>query len=110
MERFFLLLKRWTGQCLHPRLGGHPVVRGGLWGAAPVSRKKQNKEGVHSHTRSCHPGSCSDHREGPPLTTQVATLTTPIPTLVPDPGKMAYVQGGDIWGKTLPKEEASHLI
>jgi hypothetical protein len=43
------------------------------------------------------------------LTTQVATLTTPTPTLVPDLGKLAYVQGGDIWGKTLPKGEPQRL-
>ena len=39
----------------------------------------------------------------------MATLTTPTPTLVPDLGKLAYAQGGDIWGKTLPKGEPQRL-
>jgi len=36
------------------------------------------------------------------LATQVATLAVPTPTPTPSLGKLAYVQGGDIWVKALP--------
>ena len=41
------------------------------------------------------------------LATQVATLITPTPT--PNLGKVAYVQGGDIWVKALPNGEPERL-
>jgi Tol biopolymer transport system component len=36
------------------------------------------------------------------LVTRVASQVTPIPPAPPDLGRLAYVQGGDIWIKTLP--------
>lgn len=41
------------------------------------------------------------------LATQVATLATSTPT--PDLGKIAYVQGGDIWVRALPDGESQRL-
>ena len=43
------------------------------------------------------------------LVTQVATLAVPTPTPTPNLGKLAYVQGGDIWVKVLPDEEPQRL-
>lgn len=41
--------------------------------------------------------------------TQVATLAVPTPTPTPSLGKLAYVQGGDIWVKTLLEGEPQRL-
>jgi Tol biopolymer transport system component len=43
------------------------------------------------------------------LTTQVATLAVPTSTPTPSLGKLAYVQGGDIWVKALPDGEPQRL-
>ena len=43
------------------------------------------------------------------LATQVATLAVPTPTPTPSLGKLAYVQGGDIWVKALPDGEPQRL-
>ena len=43
------------------------------------------------------------------LATQVATLAVPTSTPTPSLGKLAYVQGGDIWVKTLPDGEPQRL-
>ncbi len=43
------------------------------------------------------------------LATQVATLAASTPTPTPSLGKLAYVQGGDIWVKTLPDGESQRL-
>ena len=42
-------------------------------------------------------------------TTQVATLAVPTPAPAPSLGKLAYVQGGDIWVKALPDGEPQRL-
>jgi Tol biopolymer transport system component len=43
------------------------------------------------------------------LATQVATMAVPTPTPPPSLGKLAYVQGGDIWVKTLPDGDPQRL-
>jgi len=43
------------------------------------------------------------------LATQVATLAASTPTPSPSLGKLAYVQGGDIWVKTLPDGDPQRL-
>ena len=43
------------------------------------------------------------------LATQVATLAVPTPTPTPALGKLAYIQGGDIWVKALPDGEPQRL-
>jgi len=43
------------------------------------------------------------------LATQVATLAVPTSTPTPSLGKLAYVQGGDIWVKALPDGEPQRL-
>jgi|GEM_PF-541085 len=43
------------------------------------------------------------------LATQVATLAVPTSTPTPSLGKLAYVQGGDIWVKALPDSEPQRL-
>jgi Tol biopolymer transport system component/ribosomal protein S16/tetratricopeptide (TPR) repeat protein len=43
------------------------------------------------------------------LATQVATLAVPTSTPTPSLGKLAYVQGSDIWVKTLPDGEPQRL-
>ena len=43
------------------------------------------------------------------LATQVATLAVPTSTPTPSLGKLAYVQGGDIWVKTLPDGEPQRV-
>jgi Tol biopolymer transport system component len=43
------------------------------------------------------------------LATQVTTLAASTPTPPPSLGKLAYVQGGDIWVKTLPDGEPQRL-
>lgn len=43
------------------------------------------------------------------LATQVATLTVPTATPIPSLGRLAYVQGGDVWGKELPGGEPRRL-
>jgi Tol biopolymer transport system component len=43
------------------------------------------------------------------LATQVATLAVPTSTPTPSLGKLAYVQGGDIWVKALPDDEPQRL-
>ncbi len=43
------------------------------------------------------------------LATQVATLAVPTYTPTPSLGKLAYVQGGDIWVKALPDGEPQRL-
>jgi len=47
--------------------------------------------------------------ETPSPPTQVATLAVPAPTPTPSLGKLAYVQGGDIWVKALPDGEPQCL-
>jgi len=47
--------------------------------------------------------------ENASLATQVATLAVPTSTPTPSLGKLAYVQGGDIWVKTLPDGEPQRL-
>ncbi|MGA9350022.1 MAG: hypothetical protein WBW48_14635 [Anaerolineae bacterium] len=43
------------------------------------------------------------------LATQVATLAVPTSTPMPSLGKLAYVQGGDVWVKALPNGEPQRL-
>jgi len=43
------------------------------------------------------------------LATQVATLAVPTSTPAPSLGKLAYVQGGDVWVKALPDGEPQRL-
>lgn len=43
------------------------------------------------------------------LATRVATLAIPTPTPTPSLGKLAYVQGSDIWVKALPNGEPQRL-
>src|SRR5512139_2453961 len=43
------------------------------------------------------------------LATRVATLATPAPPVLPDVGRVAYVQGGDIWIKVLPDGKPQRL-
>lgn len=43
------------------------------------------------------------------LAAQVATLAPPTPTPAPNLGKLAYVQGGDIWVKSLPDGQPQRL-
>jgi Tol biopolymer transport system component len=43
------------------------------------------------------------------LATRVATMATPAPPVLPDVGRVAYVQGGDIWIKVLPEGKPQRL-
>lgn len=43
------------------------------------------------------------------LATQVATMTVPTPRPLPDLGRLAYIQGGDVWVKELPDGEPQRL-
>jgi len=43
------------------------------------------------------------------LATQVATLAVPTSTPTPSLGKLAYIQGGDVWVKALPDGEPQRL-